>query len=694
MMKVGSTVDGWIQIGGTTHGALMKSTPELTAMQLRTYKQRQARYDSDQYFAKEAEKAIERTKKQKAARERAKKEAEKENKVEVLSNEDIIKSLIIKYNEDSPALRNELISYSITNPSVVTEVLSKVDYSDTDDLSVEILKYFTQKNKLHLLSNDLLMVLKTHLIEGWTTDEEYRLIEKIENLNSNKKNINVKKEFDNNRILKDIKSIRIAFNENLGGSVGLDCLNNPVDVREVFLKLSSKGYEPSKSSLEDGIIKESDIEIIKKFQKDVLGSTNPDGKIDPGKGTFKALFGKNGEYKSGLPKIYAGRSELNKYLNTYNSSLKGDVGADSKGNKAENFKEDVIQVSEKLESREIKVPKDSILKGSCSGEFISSIKKFQKSKGITSDGNITKGGKTDKILNDYENQYFNRIEKKGSPNDYEGVTNSEDYYKKVDTLIENLDVSEDLKTVLAIAKNAATNNKYYESITSGVSANLLIESEDVESGGSSLSSVFETRMRRLHKFLVLCGLYKGDMKVNDAVRSEKKAHQFSVQYQILKGTYENKIKDNLIKMYNNEEELYTLENYIQDIHKNKWAKKSYFKVDNKGKAIDLDMGKVRTYVGNLDFGRKNIRDAASAGFRNEPFCLPLPEKLGVSMHTKGGAMDVDRHNFIYQKEAMIDLIALTFGVVRSGGWDETWHFELSDLELSKSEKEMALEKNR
>ncbi|MCX2742669.1 hypothetical protein OO013_02265 [Mangrovivirga sp. M17] len=66
VMKVGSTVDGWIQIGGGTYNALNNATPELAASQLRTYKSRKARYDSDRYFAREADKAIERDRKNKA----------------------------------------------------------------------------------------------------------------------------------------------------------------------------------------------------------------------------------------------------------------------------------------------------------------------------------------------------------------------------------------------------------------------------------------------------------------------------------------------------------------------------------------------------------------------------------------------------------------------------------------------------
>ncbi len=48
----------------------------------------------------------------------------------------------------------------------------------------------------------------------------------------------------------------------------------------------------------------------------------------------------------------------------------------------------------------------------------------------------------------------------------------------------------------------------------------------------------------------------------------------------------------------------------------------------------------------------------------------------------------NRHQFLNQKDSILDLIALNFGLVRAGGWAEIWHFELSDLIPSKQEKEM------
>jgi hypothetical protein len=43
---------------------------------------------------------------------------------------------------------------------------------------------------------------------------------------------------------------------------------------------------------------------------------------------------------------------------------------------------------------------------------------------------------------------------------------------------------------------------------------------------------------------------------------------------------------------------------------------------------------------------------------------------------------------VNKKEAIIDLIALNFGLVRSGGVKETWHFELSNLGISSEEQKI------
>ncbi|NMM50064.1 D-alanyl-D-alanine carboxypeptidase family protein [Marinigracilibium pacificum] len=167
VMKVGSTVDGWIQIGGTTHDALMKSTPELTAMQLRTYKQRQARYDSDQYFAKEAEKAIERTKKQKAARERAKKEAEKQAAKPLLPT----KEEFLKIHEDSEdeAIANELLCYVYEHPKFVMTVINDSGYFKSDNIAFYLTNGIDDLSKLN---SALLLSLKSNLESGYTVSEE------------------------------------------------------------------------------------------------------------------------------------------------------------------------------------------------------------------------------------------------------------------------------------------------------------------------------------------------------------------------------------------------------------------------------------------------------------------------------------------------------------------------------------------
>ncbi|NMM50907.1 lysozyme family protein [Marinigracilibium pacificum] len=198
VMKVGSTVDGWIQIGGTTHGALMKSTPELTAMQLRTYKQRQARYDSDQYFAKEAEKAIERTNKQKAAKERAKKEAEKQAAKPSLPT----KEEFLKIHEDSEdeAIANELLCYVYEHPKFVKAVINDSGYFRSDNIAFYLTKGIDDLSKLN---SGLLLSLKSNLESGYTVSEEEEQIIRLKEAITGKLmgvKSSEKSDFDNHKL--------------------------------------------------------------------------------------------------------------------------------------------------------------------------------------------------------------------------------------------------------------------------------------------------------------------------------------------------------------------------------------------------------------------------------------------------------------------------------------------------------------
>ena len=235
---------------------------------------------------------------------------------------------------------------------------------------------------------------------------------------------------------------------------------------------------------------------------------------------------------------------------------------------------------------------------------------------------------------------------------------------------------------LKIARKAASDTNYFNELTKEIKAKVIVKPEDVNLDGISLSSVLETRMRRFHKFMVAAGLYIGNMNISDGVRSPAKAHRFAVQYHIVVGNYKDTMKKNLKFLYNKNPN----GGVAKDLDGNIWAKKEHFKRDRSGKATDVYYNKVKEYVKTLNFGRSNITDPASAGYGYSPDCLPLPTGKIPSKHTQGLALDIDSHRLVNKKEAVIDLIALNFGLVRAGGKKETWHFELSDLGISAEEQ--------
>ncbi|PIB34462.1 hypothetical protein BFP72_03040 [Reichenbachiella sp. 5M10] len=639
-----------------------------------------------------------------AARQRAEEEADRIKciQAEPATDEHIEKNFITQY-EDLDALAAVLVEYVIHNPSIVQKVLQK---NDNEELAVKLLNLLTDaqiasthKELLQTLLNSL-----THWYDEIYNEFQTEKTRLYKALGPKKSPTPVTQppEYETTTdISVDKRLLKKTFNHNLSGSVGANNADNyKDDVKMVARKLKEKGYELSNDNLQNGLSDKKLITAIEDFQKDQFGKNKSDGIISPGKGTIKALFPESGSFDSGLEKIYANRNKLNTILaKGFTSKLTGDVGADYTNkdksvNKAENNKADVIRVAKALQASKHNVPEDSLIKGISSKEFIDVIKAFQTSKGIGADGNITIGGKTDKELSNYKQYTFGMIEKI-SATEYSNETSAEEYYKKTQALEKALGIKEDsdYAKVLQLAEKAARETKYFDKLTADVTAQFILPSEEANADGAQLSGVFQSRMERFHKFLVMAGLYQGDMKVNDGVRSPKRAHGFAVQYYILTGKSAATVKANLIMMYNSDEG-YLVGDFVEDEHEYKWAKRTDFILDKQGKAIDVDYNKVKAYVATLNMGRSNKADAASAGNSKKPMCLPLPEDLRISLHTLGVAMDIDRHKFLNQKETIIDLIAHQFGVVRAGGAGETWHFELTDLAVSNTEKDYAKNKKR
>jgi hypothetical protein len=230
--------------------------------------------------------------------------------------------------------------------------------------------------------------------------------------------------------------------------------------------------------------------------------------------------------------------------------------------------------------------------------------------------------------------------------------------------------------------------------------------DQIEDNGFKLSSVLQFRMERYLKFMKAIGLYSGDLKVNSGIRSDKKAHGFCVQFVILvnPSDYNSKkaeryirwkddIKENLIKMYKGEYKRVDGTNFLDnagnviDNDGTIWAKKEHF--TEKDGVVTLDWESVKTHVNGLDLGRPNKTSPAASGYKDAIPRLPLPEKgPGITDHKQGGAIDIPYQNFLRQKDAINDLIALQFGLIRDGSNKETWHFELTGLAQSDQEKKI------
>jgi hypothetical protein len=71
--------------------------------------------------------------------------------------------------------------------------------------------------------------------------------------------------------------------------------------------------------------------------------------------------------------------------------------------------------------------------------------------------------------------------------------------------------------------------------------------------------------------------------------------------------------------------------------------------------------------------------------------LPSSNSMSTSNHIGGDAIDISSGGFLFKTDAINDLIALRFGLIRDGGKTEGWHFEMTGVEVIK-ENEKFLKK--
>ena len=718
----------WVLGFGERYGYVHPSKSTIVKLKTLSVEEKEAKY-----------KAV-RLKKEKEAAEELKnaKEVggkEKEEKSRKEDPDKILAQEIIEKGKDHYGIMGMVLAkYAKNRPNVVYYALEFIGYYKEDNLAVKISKNLTTEDlrtvKVTLLE-DLVDRMKdvTWYLPGGIFTDDYKEIIRLEKVikirGGTAKKKDKETEQDAVKVSKDVQSeadkdldtLRKATKYSLSGSVGKEGKNYPIDVRYVAAKFRKNEAEVSDESMKNGVCDSKLIAAIKELQKGLFPNTEEDEldcRIDPGGGTYRKLFGLTKNFKTNVKDIHASRGAVNVVLNQ-GLGISAAVGKTStKLNiTAINDKDDVKKVALLLKKAGganpkagIKVPKKSLEEGKCNEELITAIKNFEKFNGKKQYGIVSKGGGNIKLLRKYEERKKMTIGKVGyasGTGKYKEGTESEEYYKKIDVLEENLDIKEesDIGKILAMARKAATDQEYFNALTKDVTARLSLTQEMIKDRDVSLSPVLVERMRRYHKFLSAAGLFKGDMtsSVGGGVRSAETAHIWCGQWIIAAeaagsrngATYLAETKKILKEMY--KEQKSKKGDFVIDKTGNKWAKKEHFK-EKDGKII-MDWSKIKTFVAGIKGRRTRYKSPANSGYpKGDKRRRPVPpQSPNITNHKSGEAIDINASSgFLNKKDPILDAIALNFGVVRCGSAPEWWHFELTDLKLSKGEQRIAKNK--
>jgi len=544
---------------------------------------------------------------------------------------------------------------------------------------------------------------------------------------------------------KEFMQNALTYSVNLKGAVGKDKNNDKEDVKLVAAKLNELGYKDvPKKCIDDGEWDDGLTTNIKDFQTLGKGDgyyarknykednySTPNGIVGTDDATFKALF-----RNTNLSAIFMNRSAVNSKIKIGKTKIDGSVGKDKTNNV-----EDVKLVAELLVENDIEnVPTICLEQGEWHDDLATCIGAFiPNATWIGHNGNnikkLTKKRKSGGTLK--------RMDYDMSTQEHTSSESRSEYNAKLDKIqIEmGIEESSDYDIILEIANKAATDPEYFNELTKDLTVKLTNTSANRKDGDVTLSPVLEDRMKRFHKFMVATGLYSGNMRVNDGARNPKRAHRWSVEYQIEQNKYSKDVKSNLIKMFN--DKTYHEGDFIKDIDGNLWAKKEHFytyygknpnyktkieynaavkKAAEEEKAKELVITEIKEkkdeekkedpitgifwtdvvdYVTeytknkrdeNVENFRSSSRSYASEGYETGFINrLPSSKNISTSNHVGGEAIDVSKEAFILRTDAMIDLIGLRFGVIRSGGAGESWHFEMTGVEVTK-ENEKYLKK--
>ncbi len=672
---------------------------------------------------------------------------------------------IVKKGKGNYELMGLVLSkFAKTRPNVIIHALDLVGYSKEDDLALCTVKILTDSD-LMVIDFSLLVDLKSRIndisvhMPGSILTSDYWQVERLRKIIRRRKKAGPtqkeetkpvaeekeeKKEYEIGDAKKDKEYLKKTFtySTSLVEEVGKGKTNKEEDVKKVALRLVAIGYtDIPKECKEKGDWKDELGDKIKEFQTRNKGDgyyarrtykekyLTPDGCVGTSNATFKALF-----RNSGLEPIYMNRKVVNAKIASGKTKLDGDVGKGKKNNI-----QDVKLVAELLVENNVpNVPKICLEKGIWDDGLEISINKFEDNFNLSKAGWINDKGSNIGVLTAKRKGGTLKLMKYNmNTGVHTPQETREEYNAKLDKIQKNLGIEDDSKyaKVISMANKAATEPEYFNKLTNGVTEKLTNTSAYMKDEEASLSPVLVDRMKRFHKFLIVAGLYSGNMNTEDGARSQKRAHRWSVEYVVesSKATTSQKqaIKDNLIKMYNNT--VYREGDFVIDSDGNKWAKSEHFytyyganpnyatkkdydaavkankdkkeKVEEKGEAkTGIFWSDVVNYITEYTTERKLLnskafrtdsKEAASEGYNDSN--RRLPNKAGnspsVSDHCDGGAMDISSSGFIIKTEAMIDLIGLRFGVIRDGGEGEAWHFEMTGIEVSK-ENEKYLKKDK
>lgn len=172
------------------------------------------------------------------------------------------------------------------------------------------------------------------------------------------------------------------------------------------------------------------------------------------------------------------------------------------------------------------------------------------------------------------------------------------------------------------------------------------------------------------------------------------AHRIAVAHTVIGNkrpqSSRESVRNNLVSVYNGETVAGGTKDssgQVLDSDGHIWAKPDHFQKDSEGKATAM---KDDTWYPHLK-SPQPTRDwnvYTAEGYKkgdSRRFPLGINAIPGRSNHITGDAIDINADGFTNQNEAMIDLIALNFGLIRPVP-GEQWHFECTNVQLSTSEK--------